>query len=450
MPNTSRKAAKKKPLPTKRSGRGPDRKRKNPFEDAIDNFILEIDSLEKATRATMSTVIARFREGAKTFTRFAEERRVGKRSPNNKVPFRVQPHELPAFRKILNNLTATSSATGQVPRVFMCALVHQYDAFLGKLLRAAFMTRPETLNGSQRQLTLSDLEGFATIEAAREYVLEKEVESVIRESHIAQFEWMEGRFGMPLRKHLDAWPTFVELTERRNLFVHCDGIVTDQYLSVCQRNGVKGIDQVRRGDELDVSEAYFGMTVECILEIGIKLGNVLWRKLCPKELKEADESFHMNAYEFLVDERYELVKKLLSFARDTFKKTSAENIRLMNLINLSIADSFSGDKKAAFELLDAQDWTACEDQFKLAVAVIKEDYSKAVAIMKQIGSKGVVGREDYVSWPLFRKFREAKPFLRAYKDLFGEQFILPSKEIADAISKAADTSKTRIMWAPQK
>src|SRR2546423_10410038 len=42
-----------------------------------------------------------------------------------------------------------------------------------------------------------------------------------------------------LRKDLPIWPVFVEVTERRNLFAHCSGKVSAQYLTVCDNHGVK-------------------------------------------------------------------------------------------------------------------------------------------------------------------------------------------------------------------
>jgi len=118
-------------------------------------------------------------------------------------------------------------------------LVHKYDAYLGRLLRVAFYIRPEILAASDKTLTYTDLASFKSLSAARESLIEREVESVIRDSHIDHFNWMEKRFDLPLRKDLEVWPKFVEITERRNLFVHCDGIVSSQYLSVCKAHGVQ-------------------------------------------------------------------------------------------------------------------------------------------------------------------------------------------------------------------
>jgi hypothetical protein len=87
-----------------------------------------------------------------------------------------------------------------LPQSFVVALVSQYDSFLGGLLRCFYRARPELLKQSGKQLTYSQLSEFENLEDAKEHILEKEIEDLLRESHSAQFEWMEKQFDLPLRK----------------------------------------------------------------------------------------------------------------------------------------------------------------------------------------------------------------------------------------------------------
>ncbi len=101
-----------------------------------------------------------------------------------------------------------------VPRGILVALVSQYDAFLGRLLRVIFLSRPELLNASEKTFSFEQISAYPSIEAVRDFLVEKEVEAVLRSSHTDQFKWIETRFELPLRKGLAIWPQFVELTER--------------------------------------------------------------------------------------------------------------------------------------------------------------------------------------------------------------------------------------------
>lgn len=406
------------------------------FGPEIDSFVLNVESLSRANRQTVKVVTTSTEELAKKFTTLLKEKGVVTKSKDGKTTFQIEPADAQVFKKRLKDLLSSYVAMKKIPETFFCSLVHQYDAFLGRLLRVAFYVKPETLNASQKQISFSELMSFDSLQKAREHLIEKEIESIIRESHDDQFAWMENRFGLQLRKDLPIWPVFIEMTERRHLFVHCDGVVSSQYVSVCDKHQVKFGDQISVGCLLTVDEKYFEQGVNCILEVGIKLGHVLWRKLQSDDLLGADTSLHRITYDLLSAEEYGLTKTLLQFATNTLKKYSSDNIRRINLVNLAIAHYYLGEKPEAIQLLDAHDWSACEDKFKLAVAVLRDDYQGAEKLMQKIGKKGEVKKEDYSSWPLFKTFRDSKEFLRTYRKLFGKDFFLPKDEIQERLEQS--------------
>ncbi len=404
------------------------------FEREIDSFVLNVEGLSRAYHQTMKVVTTSAKELVEAFLNFLEEKGVVTTTEGGKAAYQIKPADLRFIKKQSKDISASSIAVMKIPQIFFCSLVHQYDAFLGRMLRVAFYLKPETLNSSQKQMTFSDLMSFNSLDEAREHMIEKEIESIIRDNHDDQFTLMENRFGLALRKDLPAWPAFIEMTERRNLFVHCDGVVSSQYLSVCQKHGVSTDKELRPGEPLHVTREYFEGAVDCILEIGVKLGHVLWRKLQPNQLAAADNSLHRITYDLLLDEKYLLAKTLLHFASNILKKHSSESMHRMNLINLAIAHYHLDEKPKANQLIDSQDWSACEDKFKLAVAVLRDDYPGAEKLMKKIGKKGEVTREDYSSWPLFRTFRESREFLRTYKKLFGTDFLVPKEDIEQGLN----------------
>ena len=356
---------------------------------------------------------------------FIKKKGVKRTDEDGMDAFKIKTQDLHQWERRIKSLTSASLAVTNIPQIFLCSLVHKYDAYLGRLLRVAFSVKPEILATSQKTLTYTDLAQFGSITAARESLIEREVESVIRDSHVDHFKWMENRFDLPLRRGLSIWPQFVEITERRNLFVHCDGIVSTQYLRVCKQHDVKLRKDLKVGDQLEIDLDYFSKAFDCILEIGIKLGHVLWRKLKPENTKDADSALHRTSYDLLAEERYELAKMVLHFATDTLKHVSSEKIRRINIINLCIAHKFSDEKQKCLSLLDSEDWSACSPEFEIAVAVLKDDYKNATTIMEDMGTNGPVNREEYSTWPLFKSFRESKEFLKTYRKLFGEEFVLP-------------------------
>ena len=150
--------------------------------------------------------------------------------------YSLKVEDYPIFKKIINNAITLTIAPGIINESLFVSLVSKYDAFFAKLLRAIYLLVPEIIESSDRNLTLSQLTELGSIEAAKELIIEKEIETVLRKSHKEHFMYLEKKLNMSLTKDLPIFTTFIELTERRNLFVHCDGKVSNQYISVCKEN----------------------------------------------------------------------------------------------------------------------------------------------------------------------------------------------------------------------
>ncbi len=308
-----------------------------------------------------------------------------------------------------------------LPQSFIVALVSQYDSFLGGLLRCLYRSKPELLNQSEKQLDYSELSGFGDIEQAKDHILEKEIETLLRMSHPDQFDSLQHRFTIPLKENLPIWPVFVELTERRNLFVHCSGKVSAQYLVVCERHRVKYGTQPSVGNELGVTAEYFEQAHACVFEIGTKLGHVLWRKILPSERERADRNLNDLVYDLLVNKKFDLAVILGDFALNTLKKYSHDDLRRVMVVNFAQAHKWKKNQAEADRIIDEHDWSSCSHEFKLAIAVLKNDFPRAAEIMKTIGRDGPVQMNDYRDWPLFTEFRSSSEFATAFENVFGQK-----------------------------
>jgi hypothetical protein len=393
------------------------------FDDEIDVFAKHIESIKNALPVMVSaagSVTSDFRKDLKKF----EDENCEVAENDDERTVRVPYDSLAQWKKLTKRFENFALASKLLPRSLVVTLVSQYDAYLGRLLRCIFLAKPEVLNSSERKLSFQEISDLGSVEAAREYVLEKEVEAILRSSHADQFKWLENAFKLPLNKGLDCWPTFIELTERRNLFVHTDGVVSSQYISVCQKHGVKLDPNLKEGEQLWVSQSYFRNATACIYEIGIKLGHVLWRKLLPDEREAADGSFINLTYELLVNEEYNMAKLLLDFAFKDFTNFSNEVRKLSLLVNRAQAYKWSGDSVKCAEIMGSVDWPARSELLRLANSVLTEQWDDSAKLMRKMGAASEIRSTDYRDWPLFKEFREQPQFRQAFKDVFGDAFIV--------------------------
>jgi len=390
------------------------------ISDDTDLFIRQIDSLADILPIGINVIHQAYSSPEKELREFFEQECVLANDDGHIKTYTVEGNKYFKFRRFDGRAKKAQLAQELVPRTFLVSLVSQFDAFLGNLIRQLFNLKPDTLNTSESTLTFSQLKEFGSMDAARKYIVDREVETVLRKSHADQFSWLENKFGVKLNVDLPAWPVFIELTERRNLFVHSNGIVSHQYLAVCRQHGSTLEPGIALGKSLSVSRQYFETAHECIFEIVVKLAQVLWRKLQPDNLEPADGNLLSIGFELLEEERYRLARRILDFSTETLKKHGKEEHRLAMLINRAQAYKWSGDNATARKIIDSEDWSATGLKFQLGYALISDDVDRAIEIVTSIGAHSEITATAYREWPIFRELRKVQAFSEAFERIFGE------------------------------
>ncbi len=333
------------------------------------------------------------------------------------------PLEYSGRHRLLRSASIESTIFADLlPRMTLVSLVSVFDAYLAKLVRTLFKVKPAILNSSEKQLTFKQLSDFDSIEDAREYIVECEIESLLRDNHTKQFDWLERKLGIPLKKDLPAWMLFIEITERRNLLVHSDGVVGKQYLSTCKNAGCTIDEDIIAGSRLSIPPNYYDQACSCIAEIGIKLNQVMWRKLLPDDITKADESLVSVSYELLVEENFHLAETILSFAIRPPIKCATEECSLYLKINLAIALKAQDKNDECAKIIESVDWSALADLFKVASCSLSEKYDEAKEIMLRIGPSSHPNKTEYKEWPVFRWFRKTNQFKEAFHQVFNEEY----------------------------
>lgn len=219
----------------------------------------------------------------------------------------------------------------------------------------------------------------------------------------------------------------MEAGQRRNVIAHCDEIVSQQYLENCRRAGIPTTATL--GSLLEVSDEYLAASCRLVMEVGVKLGHTLWRKLLPHQLSQADNHLRQLAYRALGLEEWSWAAVLGEFAIGQHNFSDERNERIA-IVNYAIAIRYRDDPEAARKIMATKDWSASTAEFRLAEAILNDDEKDAAMIMREIGRKGALleGEGSYQTWPLFREFRTTKVFLDTYQEIYGHDFISDLQE----------------------
>lgn len=419
------------------------------FESAIDDFIIEIDALAETLPLTMGLVGIKVRNKSKRLEQFVQEH---SSEEDGEKKFKIPLDKFNLFNRLDNELNSAEAAQTILPRHFLVSLVSQYDAYLGELYRTLFDVNDKLLFSLDREFTFQELLKFEDIDEVKDFMIEKDVESLLCESHYEQLKTIEKRVTkmtgkeFTLTSDLPVLPTFIEATERRNLFVHCNGLVSRQYIENCKKHNVNGIEKIKINELLHAGPMYFNSAYQAIFEVGVKLGQVLWRKFLPANLVEADKNLNNIAYDLIYNGYYDLAKTLLHFGTETIKKNGSQEMRKTLMINKALAYYLDNDKKTSQKILNSEDWSIGLE-FKLSVAILNENYDEAKKLMLKIGPEDeAIDKEAYQEWPLFKRFRDSDVFKETYKELFKEDFIIreaPEKAFISLVKKIKDKKKDK-------
>jgi hypothetical protein len=136
-------------------------------------------------------------------------------------------------------------------------------------------------------------------------------------------------------------------------------------------------------------------------------------------------------YNLLAEEKYVLAKALLDFATEVLKEHASESYRLRFVVNRIQAYKWSGDQERALQLLDKEDFSALADEFRLAGAVLRDNFEEAIRIVKRLGPDGSIELGDYREWPLFKILRTHSAFgtviLEVFKEPLNDVRVLPDE-----------------------
>lgn len=408
----------------------------------LETFLRHIDAISDTLPMTMLLIQPYNKKANDDFMKFLKENVKEIEDDNGKKRILVKSDESKVFETLERNASTSALASKIIPESLFVSLISQYDAFLTRLLRAIFEIKPDVLNGSERNLTFSQLVEMETVENAREFIIDKEIDTVLRKSHSEQFDYLEKLIGMKLRENLPIWQTFIEITERRNLLVHCDGVVSNQYLKNCNEHKCK-TDNIKVGDRLGADHKYFISAYKCLYEIATKLTHTIWRKYLISDLKTADGELNHVCFHLINMKSFELADILLEFGCAQ-KKHFNDSSKNVFIVNGSLSKYLQEKKEDAKEILDKKDWSASSDDFKLAYAVLTDDFERAYEIMIKIGDNGEVDKSDYKQWPLFNKIRKEDKFKETYQTIFKEEYTVmetPMRPLQELINKEIKRNK---------
>lgn len=305
-------------------------------------------------------------------------------------------------------------------------MISIFDSFLAGLVRCVYNLKQELLLESNKTFTYREIKEYESPKEVKKAIIDSTIDKLFRDSHTEQIEWFEKALGLQL-KNFAKWGNFIELTERRNLFVHADGVVSMQYIRECKNSGYK-LQDVEIGKKLSADNDYFEKSFGLLYEMAIMLTQILINKLYLGKISEntglRDKVFINNVYDLICEKHYEIAINVSNFVRkESFKRNNKDKTFIE--LNLAQAYKWSGNVRECDSILQALDTSAMKTDLQIPKKVLEEKFEEVFPMMRTLGKDSQILTIDaYREWPIFQKIREEKEFEETFQSIFEEPLVI--------------------------
>lgn len=320
---------------------------------------------------------------------------------------RVRGHrrEMKEFDRSIKAILRSGSSVNHLHRSSLISLVSAVESFVSTLLHQFYSTHPAALNIKEKQFTFDELSRFETMDDARSYIVSWKVENLLRGSLEDWFEFFSKNLKLKLSVASRRMDALVEIFQRRNLFVHNEGVVNNIYLSKVKNGKEKGHLLNKR---IGVTKKYLFAAIDEIESSFLDVAYEIWAR-CEKSNELRPHLIVATSYDALLQRRWDVAKDVASLV--VADPASSELPILMAKVNSWIARLRLGDQAAIGEI-EKFDVSAKGDVFRLAKCCLLEQNEKALALAKDLFGQNKIEFESLSEWPLFEPQRETSEFQR--------------------------------------
>ncbi len=284
-------------------------------------------------------------------------------------------------------------------RSSLITLISTVELCLSELLHFYFGRFPDAVGSREKTFSLEDLKLFASIEEAKQHLVESKVENLLRGSLDDWFKFLREQVRLSMGYLENAEPELVEIAQRRNLLVHNGGRANSIYLSKVPQ---QLRENVAAGDLLKVEPAYLNAALDQFELVFILIGAELWKKLDSKDNDRAETLISIT-FHHLLNERWKISEGLSYFVIKD--KQISEKNQLYGQLNYWQSLKWQGRYDAVKTEVEQADFTAKDPLYQLALLSLMDRTDEFFSLLPKVLQSGGLSRDDLATWPIFRNMR---------------------------------------------
>ena len=406
------------------------------FNDLMQRFIMQCSVARKYTFQEMSKVIDDMERNEKKIKTYFDEQ-VAKTGDEEGGEITVE--QIQILNPMIEEQKEIDMKFEYLPSNLIVSIASNYDLFLSKLLKKVILDK-NMVGVVGKELKLSEVVKYNTKEELISTCVDDVIDDLMRKSHKEQIQWIENKFKIDIINSFNDWKSVYLFFEIRNLVVHNDGVISRIFLGDLRNEGI-AVEKYEIGKKIIFDIGNIKKLIKSLIDFSVYTFSLLLRKLYPTEKysEMIDSIINTIVYNFLCKKEYLQAISIVEYIlRNNQEHTSGYKFTLT--INKCIAlkerrqDSYK-------RILEALDWSNCENQYKMAKSVLLDDYQNACRIMETLDKEEML--QAYIEWPLFKHFVKSQEFKEKFKEVYGIEF--ESKMAAISEEKAKYLSDKNIL-----
>ncbi|WP_205272503.1 hypothetical protein [Lactococcus taiwanensis] len=304
-----------------------------------------------------------------------------------------------------------------------------FESLISNLI-SFLVIKDKTVKIQEKTLSFKQIEELGGLEEAKDYLIEKTVEDIMRGSQIHWLEYIAKNTLKDFYKELvgDEQQKFIEFFLKRNLIIHNNSKINKKYINATKKDSTDEQKKELIGNRISVNEEYLLENLSLIYIVGIKSSYYVTKKNFGTKRKEIFNFYHQIAYENLkINENkvaYEIYNMLWK-DRDALKASE----KMLLCINYMQSLKWVGKIAELKKLLKEEDFSLADHQHQMCIEILNENYEEAIKKFEEVLNEGKEEYEDemsminqFISWPIFKEFSKSEQFnifmsSKGYKEL---------------------------------
>ncbi|OMG00425.1 hypothetical protein [Paenibacillus sp. FSL R7-0337] len=310
-----------------------------------------------------------------------------------------------ATKKALKDYRSRQKQLSILYQSTLISMVIYFEMFVASIIKHRLVRYPKAADIEYKTLTFDDIRKLGSFENAEQYLIEQVIETLLRDKYLEWINYIKTNMKLKLDRISPLNDKVIEIIQRRNLFVHNEGIANNIYLNNINSEFKS---EVMLGEKLEITPEYIDKSISTIRHVGVLIGLEYWRMM-EKESDERVSYIGDIGMELMLSQEWELAKDIYQF--NLLEKSIDSISKTVSQINYWLSLKRLGNFNEVKNEVESSDFFDKTRDFQVCYAALVGDTERMYNEIPKAIKTEELTVEALMSWPIFTEYRNDEKFV---------------------------------------